>query len=419
MKPDKFLEQRAFHQGRRDILRQRIATDRGMPKLIIITGNSFMQASADQAYRFEQDSNFFYLTGITEPEIILVMDGDDEYLIMPERSKARIAFDGAIDTARMTQVSGIKTIIVATEGWKRLGELLKKRKQVSTIAPSEPYISYFEMFTNPSRKYLVDRMKQELKSLKIHDIRPYLNQMRMVKNPYEIKMIQRAITETNKLFTAIENIRNSVNYEHELTAEITSIRVKRQLTNAFDPIIASGKNTPMIHYVKNNARLDKKGMLLIDIGLKYNGYCADLTRTISYAPSKRQQEVFKAVSDVHSYAISLLKPGILIREYEEQVFEFMGLQLQKIGVIKKISKELVREWYPQLTSHFLGIDVHDAADYAKPLEAGMVLTVEPGIYIKKESIGIRLEDDVLITKNGCKVLSGALPKNISSLTIQP
>jgi Xaa-Pro aminopeptidase len=288
---------------------------------------------------------------------------------------------------------------------------------VSTLQPPESYIAALEMFTNPSRQRLTAQLREQVKTMEVHDIRSVLTAMRMVKTDYELEMIRQAIKETYGLFEAIEQKRSNVQYEHELLAEITSLTVKKQLENAYGPIIASGANALTLHYVKNNAEIDKKSMLLLDIGLKYNGYSADITRTISFAPTKRQQSVYNAVVLVQDYALSILKPGVTMKAYEEDVQQYMGEQLQSLGLINAVSKETVREFYPHATSHFLGIDTHDAADYERPLEPGMVLTVEPGIYIKSEKIGIRLEDDIVITENGNEVLSGALPKYIGSLTI--
>ncbi|MGI9027430.1 MAG: aminopeptidase P N-terminal domain-containing protein [Candidatus Saccharimonadales bacterium] len=406
-----------FHISKRRQLGELLAAHNESPELVVITGNSFMQASGDRAFPFQQDSNFFYLTGLKEPEVILVIDANTEYLIVPERSEVRIAFEGVLDTTHMTQVSGIQTILTATEGWKRLATSLKRLKKVATLTPPESYIEHYEMFTNPSRQRLLTRMQAETKSLKIIDVRSHLTNMRMIKSDYEIDAIQQAITKTQRLFEHIESVRPNIDYEHELLAEVSRFATNQQSAYAYDPIIASGTNALTLHYVKNNSKINKKSTLLLDIGLTHNGYAADITRTVSYAPNKRQGQLFSAVSEVHAYAVSLLKPGITIKEYEELVFQHMGEQLQKLGLINEITKESVREFYPHSTSHFLGIDVHDVGDYQKPLAAGMVLTVEPGIYSRQDQVGIRLEDDVLITKDGCKVLSDALPKNLSSLTI--
>lgn len=406
-----------FYYGNRKKLRQTLNSKNEFAELIVVTGHSFMQASADRAFPFEQDSSFFYFTGINEPETVLVIDGAAEYLIVPERSDAQITFEGALDTEHMANLSGVEMIHTATEGWQRLSKRLQELKSVATLEPPEKYIAHYEMFTNPSRQRLVKRMHEQVKDLKIYDIRTHVAELRMIKTGYEINMIQRAIDETKKVFEAIEQKREEAEYEHDLLAEITYLTAKQQLRSAFNPIIASGGNASTLHYVKNNARIDKKGMLLLDIGMKCSGYSADISRTVSYEPTERQLAVYDAVLDVQNYALNLLKPGTVIKAYEESVRQYMGEQLQKLGLTQTISKEAIREYYPHSASHFLGLDTHDTADYKRPLAPGMVLTVEPGIYIRDEGIGIRLEDDIVITDDGNKVLTGALPKNISSLTI--
>ncbi len=278
------------------------------------------------------------------------------------------------------------------------------------------------MFTNPSRQRLIERLEKINNSLKITDLRKVLANLRMVKEPYEIEMIKQAIDYTSNIFEIIENNLNEADYEHDLMAEITRYAVQNQLVFAYEPIIASGLNAVTLHYVKNNAFLDKKSLLLLDIGLKYRGYSADITRTVGWASNSRQHDVYEAVLNVQNHAISLLKPGVKLRDYEKKVQQRMKVQLKKLGLIsaknsEQKQNELVRKYYPHSTSHFLGLDVHDVGDYERQLEPGMVLTVEPGIYIQDEAIGVRIEDDILITKNGNEILSKQLPRRIDSLTI--
>lgn len=413
--PSLTIQQAKFVSNNRKKLLQRLdpATE-----FIIIAGHSYTQATYDRAYPFQQDSNFFYLTGINEAGIVLVIDKGEEYLIVPERNETRITFEGAVDLEKLSRTSGIETVYGAKEGWEKLVKRLKKAQQVGVLMSAPEYAESIDMFSNPSRKYLIDRLKKHKKRLKFTDLRPDLVRMRMIKSRYEIKMIKEAVKHTKRLFTDVERRRRKAEYEYDLLAEITKQAIKYQLEFAYDPIIAGGLNAVTLHYIANNSKIDAKAPLLLDIGLKYNGYSADITRTVSSSPTERQRKVYEAVLAVQEYAISLLKPGVLLKEYEEEVVQFMGGKLRELGLIKSISKESVRRYYPHSTSHFLGIDVHDAGDYEHPLEKGMVLTVEPGIYIKEEAIGVRIEDDILITKEGCQVLTNKLPRNLSSLTIK-
>ena len=176
--------------------------------------------------------------------------------------------------------------------------------------------------------------------------------------------------------------------------------------HAFEPIVASGNNACTIHYVKNDSTIAKNFPLLVDTGAEFMNYAADISRT--YLPANaptRQKERYLAVREVADFARSIMKPGMLMRDIEQQVEKRMGEVLIELGLIKINETKEVRKYYPHAVSHHLGLDVHDLADYSVPLAENMVITVEPGIYIKQEGIGIRIEDDVLITNTGNKLLS--------------
>lgn len=385
--------------------------------LLVISGNSLLQASADRAYPFQQDSNFFYLTGLVEPGLVLVIGKNGEYIISPERDETRLIFDGEPEVSAMSELSGIDLICEAKVGWKKLAVQLKQAKRVGVLMPAPAYIESLDMFTNPSRQRLLDKLKGYNSHIETVDIRSVMADLRVIKSRYEIGMMKSAIRHTRKLFAIIERKRAKASNENDLLVEITKYAVKNRLDFAYDPIIASGINAVTLHYIKNDAPIDRNKPLLLDIGLAYDGYAADLTRTIGFKKDVRYETVYKAVEEIQQYAISLLKPGVILKEYEAEVRQFIGEKLQKLELIKSISKENVREYCPHSVSHFLGLDVHDVGDYTAPLEPGMILTVEPGIYIKEEAIGVRIEDNVLITKDGCQVLTNKLPHNPYSLTI--
>ncbi|HEX9153745.1 MAG TPA: M24 family metallopeptidase, partial [Candidatus Saccharimonadales bacterium] len=182
--------------------------------------------------------------------------------------------------------------------------------------------------------------------------------------------------------------------------------------HAFTPIVASGERSCTMHHIRNEAQLVTGELLLLDVGAQSGYYASDISRTVVLggAPTRRQQSVYDAVLEAQGYAISLLKPGITLREYEKQTEEFVGEKLRELGLIKSIDHDRVRHFFPHATSHFLGLDTHDAGDYERPLEPGVVLAVEPGIYIPEESLGVRIEDNVVITAEGNEVLSHRLPR---------
>lgn len=386
--------------------------------LIIIAANGALQSDSYSPFAFRQDSSFWYLTGSNEPDSILVLDGENEYLIVPQRSDRKIAFDGDLDYAAMQSSSGVNEVVFAKEGWDRLGKRLKKAKQAATLAPVPSYIPELAMYSNPARRTLVRRLKSRSPQLEITDLRPQLAAMRMIKNSAELSAIQYAIDHTVKLYNLIGKKLPHYRAEQEIAADTAHYLAKNQLNYAYEPIIAGGPRATVLHYKENNAALNPNECLLIDMGAAAAPYyCADITRVFAADPSARQLSVYAAVLAVQQFAIEYLKPGVLLRDYEKAVNRFMGEKLRELGLVSSIDQESVRKFYPHSTSHFLGLDVHDAGDYSVPLREGMVLTVEPGIYIRQESLGIRIEDDILITQTGNKVLSAHLPKSLGAPTM--
>ena len=380
---------------------------------IILTANGLLQRNGDTAFPFRQDSSFWYLTGITEPDILLVMDKYKEYLIVPGRTASREAFDGSIDIDATKKLSGITDIYDEKQGWKLLSGRLKRVQHAATLAAAPSYVKAHGMYVNPARRALAKRLHAENQSLDLLDLRQHLTTMRMVKQAAEIEALRQAVDATTKSFTKAKKQLDKFKHEYELESVFSSEFRRMGLQHAYPPITAAGKNAVTLHYMANNAPIDPKDLVLIDIGADAHGYAADITRTYAVSsPSKRQQQVWGAVAEVQDYAFSLLKPGVTLGENEKKIETFMGEKLREIGLIRTITREKVRAYYPHATSHFLGLDVHDAADYERPLEPGMVLTVEPGIYIPEEGIGIRIEDNVLITDKGHEILSKNLPREL-------
>lgn len=383
---------------------------------IVVPANGLLQRGADSTYAFAQDANFWYLTGIDEPDLILIIDRDKEFLVVPERSASRQAFDGRLSATELSKRSGIKTIYDDKQGWDKLSKRLNKVKHVATVAVPPAYVEHYGFYTNPARAAVINRLKEVKSDLELLDLSPHLARLRMIKQPVEIEAIQRAIDITAagiKEATKQSKLKSYAN-EYQVEAELTrAFRRRGSSGHGFEPIVASGKRACVLHNVANSGDLLSDELLLIDVGAEVDHYSADITRTIAIGnPSKRQQAVYNAVLEVQEFALSLLKVGVMLKDYEQQIEHFMGEKLRELGLIKTISQEAIREFYPHATSHFLGLNVHDIGDYNRPLEANVVLTVEPGIYIPKEGIGVRLEDDVLITARGPKVLSRKLPKKL-------
>lgn len=381
---------------------------------IVITAHGQLQRSADATFPFQQEPNFWYLTGINEPDVVLVMDKNKEYIILPEQSTYQQIFDGSVDANALQKISGIDTIYAYDEGWKQLASRLKKVKHVATLPPPPQYVAVYGMYTNPARRALIRAMKKENDTLELLDLQQHMIRLRSVKQDSEITAIKQAIEITAKGLQAVSrpSTLSKYAYEYEVEADLTRSFRRNGSQHAFDPIVAGGTRACVLHNTGNNGQLSADELLLFDIGAESHGYAADISRTVSLGePTKRQQAVFSVVREVQNYAYEQLKPGVLLKDYEQLIEHFMGEKLRELGLIKTIETDTVRTFYPHATSHHLGLAVHDVYD-DRPLEPNMVITVEPGIYIPEEGIGIRIEDDVRITETGIEILSAALPTRL-------
>ena len=385
---------------------------------IVVTAHGLLQRSGDTGFTFRQDSSFWYLTGIEEPDIVLVMDKDKEYLIVRDRDPVREFFDGKVMGEVLAQRSGVETVYDYKAGWKQLAGRLKRSKHVATLAPSAAYAEWFDVYTNPARAELLKTIKSYNEAIELLDLREHLIRMRVIKQPAELAAIQKAVDVTIdgiKYVTAASRWAKYAN-EYEIEADLLHqyhrAGFRRQ---AFDMIVASGARACQLHYLANNGALKPGEFLVADLGVEVENYAADLARTLpvgGQGPSRRQQAVFDAVCEIQDYALSLIKPGVVNHDYEKQVEAYMGEKLRELGLIKTIDREHVRRYFPHMTSHFMGLEAHDVGDYKQPMQPGMVLTCEPGIYIAEEGIGVRIEDDLVVTEDGYRLMSRALPRQL-------
>jgi Xaa-Pro aminopeptidase len=380
-----------------------------------MTANGLVQRNGDVNFAFRQNSNFWYLTGLNEPDLVLVIDKDKDYIILPERQDWRDIAEGRYSEAELSSRSGIINILDNKAGWKQLSSRLKKTKHVATTLNTEAFRLHYGIYPNPALENLISRLKVINANLEFLDLRPQFAKMRSIKQAPEINALKSAIDITNKAFTEVRKQLKNLNSEREVETILTaSFSQQGAQGHAFTPIVASGENACTIHYFANKSRLSANGLLVIDAGAEVENYSADIARTYAIkAATKRQQAVFKAVNEAQDFAKAQLKPGLIIIDYEQLIEHYMGEKLRELGLIKSIDRPSVRKYYPHATSHFLGLDTHDIGNYDQPLKANMVLTAEPGIYIPEEKIGIRLEDDILITKNGAETLGAALPLRLS------
>jgi Xaa-Pro aminopeptidase len=337
-------------------------------------------------------------------------------LIVPGRTASREAFDGAISFDELIKTSGVTAVYEEEKGLEILKKRLAKAVTIGMPAPVHPYIPQLGFYTNPARAAIQNRIEELCPSASFVDVTMHLRRMRSVKQALEIAAIQQAIDITIETVQDIsaEDFLNQQQHEYQIEAAITAgFRSRGAAGHAFEPIVAAGKRACILHNVANNGDLPKNSLVVVDVGAEVSQYAADITRTISFGEAtSRQRQVHAAVLEVQEYARSLLKPGVLLTEYEKKIVGHMGEKLEELGLVKQPDTETIRKYFPHATSHFLGLNVHDVGEYDKPLEPNMALTVEPGIYIPEEGIGVRIEDDVLVTKTGIKILSGALAREL-------
>lgn len=375
--------------------------------LMVLSAYGRLQRSNDAAHPFTQEANFWYLTGIDEPDWTVIIDGaqDKTWLVTPEISDVHMTFDGGLDATAAKEISGVDRVITKDESSKLLRELAKKHSLVHTIG-IPPYSDHFNFSLNPSIVRNWQNLERHFNQ--VQDIQKDLAKLRAIKQPEEIAMIQKAVGATIKGFEFVRQNINSYKNEYEIDADISwTMRKAGASGHAYDPIIASGKNACTLHYSHNRSLFKSRQLVLMDVGASFGGYAADITRTYAKgSPTKRQLSVHLAVESAHKQIINLIKPGLSVEEYQKSVNEIMRSAVSSLGLGD--SEEALRKYFPHAISHGLGVDVHDSLGAPKYLLENMVLTVEPGIYIPEEGIGVRIEDDILVTAKGNRNLSGAL-----------
>ncbi len=383
---------------------RRILADSIDDKIIVLSGNDQLQQAKDQVYSFTQESNFWYLTGISQSNWLLIVDTKtrDEWLVQPDIGDVAEIFDGSLADDDASLTSGVKRVMTMQAGDELLKTFARQGRKVSTLGP-DPHRKHYDFVENPAQAQLYRRLKREFGL--VSDCRSVLSKLRAIKSSEEIAALTSAVDLTIDAFETIKSKLDQLRYEYQVQAEFDYYFAYRNSKHAYDPIVASGSNAITLHYNKNNDELKSGDLLLLDIGSLVNGYPADISRTWSIGNvSDRQQDVWRAVNDAHRHIVSMLRPGLSFDEYLSSVDSIMKKTLTSL----KLSTTDYRKYFPHAISHGLGIDVHDSLGGFKEFQAGMVLTVEPGIYVKEEGIGVRIEDDILITESGYINLSERL-----------
>jgi len=409
--------------------RERFISKMQKNSIAIFVSNDEVSSNGDAIYNFKQNSDLFWLSGVSQEDsmVILFPDNPDpkfrEVLVLVRPNELMEKWNGKRLRIKEAQaISGIKTIVWldSLEGllqpWVHLADNIYLDSNENDRKASLLRTREYRFIDEMRSRYPLHNYVRAAKILK---------EMRAIKTAQEVEVMQQAIDITDNTFRRILQFVKPGVMEYEIEAEIFHSFLSQRATGpAYGSIIASGDNARILHYVSNNAECKDGDMILMDFGAEYGGYCADLSRTIPVSGKfgRRQKTVYNACLHLHDYAKSILKPGISIVDYTNKVGEEATQQFLKIGLLRKSEvknedseNRAYRKYLYHGISHHLGVDVHDLGTRTEPIKAGMVFTVEPGIYIEEEQMGVRIENNLWITKTGNKDLMKNIPITVEEI----
>lgn len=409
--------------------RKRLAEKLEPNSMAVIFANDEMPRSGDQTFPFRQNPDLFHLTGLDQEKIILVIYPDcpnpvyREALFIRKTNEYIAVWEGHKYTQEEARAaSGIQQVFWEEEFLSALPALMTYCDRV--------YVNINENDRAiPSLHYkdirFAHQIRADFPAHTISRLGPLMQQIRSVKQPEEVALTQKACQITRDAFVRVLKFMRPGVREYEVEAEIIHEFIRQGAAgHAYTPIIASGKNACVLHYTDNNQLVADGDMVLMDFGAEYANYAADLTRTIPANGrfTNRQKAVYNACLKVQREAIQMLRPGITLAEYNKEVGKVMESELIGLGLLDKQKvdmqdpeKPLYKRYFMHGTAHFLGIDVHDVGPRYAPMQIGNLFTCEPGIYIPEEGIGIRIENNILITENGNVDLMGDIPVHVEEI----
>lgn len=403
--------------------RARLAAMLKPNSIAIISSADIQPRSADGVMPFIQNSDLFYLTGVDQEETTLVLfpnapeEKFKEVLFLRETNDHIRTWEGDKLTKEQAQkATGVKTVLWSHELPVQLRNLIMCAQNIY-LPLNEHLRACLDVEAYEFR--FARKCREQFPLHNYERLSPLIYELRAVKSEHEVKLLQEACDMTHAGFNRLLGFVRPGVWEYEVEAELAHEWMRRRSRGfAYPPIIASGVNACVLHYVTNDHQCKDGDLLLLDVAAEYANYNADMTRTIPVNGrfSVRQRDIYNAVLRVKRHCYKLLKPGVNLREYQKDVEKAMEEELLKLGLLKaeEVAKQdpekpLLKKYFPHGTSHHLGLDVHDVAPPNFLLRPGMVLTVEPGIYIRDEGIGVRLENDILLTEDGIVDLMGNIP----------
>ena len=402
--------------------------------VVVIAAGNMQLRNGDVYFPFRQDSHFYYLTGFNEPRAILMMvkHSNNRFasiIFCREQDPVHAQWQGAVlgPGAALEQL-GVDHAFSEAEFADKIPEYIQSNSSLHMLVSTQ------SGFCQKVQK----RCAAAIGKLKLHDISPALSEMRLLKDQTEITLMQRAADiSCHAHLAAMRATKPGMLESHVEGIMLSNMMAQGCRQVAYESIVAGGNNACVLHYTQNNAMLNSNELLLVDAGVEFEGYAADITRTfpISGVYTEAQRAVYQVVLDTQLALIDMVKPGVAWGEMQHASERAITQGLVKLGILSGNVASLMRNgshkaFYMHGFGHWLGIDVHDVGSYGagekrnRPFEPGMVLTIEPGIYISEgmsgvdarwQGIGIRIEDDILVTEHGCRVLTKALPKSIEAI----
>lgn len=387
--------------------------------VILFAGNA-PKKTGDEVYQFTPDRNFYYLTGISEENHIVVLSKFNneisEKLFLKEIDLAKEMWNGkTLRDFEAKEISGIEDTVYMNEFYGYLNRLIKGAEEINLYLDLDRQ-NYCEEDSNGNK--FAEVFKGKYPQVIIKNVSSNITPLRMIKSKSEIAEMQRAIDITIYGVESLMKNAKAGMKEYELEAYFDFVcKTNGAKDFAFRTIAAAGKNATTLHYVENNSQIKNDDLILFDLGAQWNFYNADITRTFPVGGkfTDRQKQVYEAVLRVNKAVIEKIKPGVVYKELNAWATDLIAEECIKLGIIKE--KKDVSKYYWHSIGHNLGLDTHDVEPQGRNFvfEEGMVFTVEPGIYISEESIGIRIEDDVLVTADGCEVLTKGMMKEVSEI----
>jgi Xaa-Pro aminopeptidase len=403
--------------------RRQFAAKMAADSIAIFQSNDLMPRSGDTFFPFRQNNGLFYLSGLDQPETVVVLfpdctkEGFQELAFIRRPDEQLLRYEGEqLNQEHARQISGIQKIFWLDELEPILHELILLAKRI--YVNLEEHDRFQSPVVTRDQRFTAE-LQSRYGAHKYHRAAPILKKLRMRKSPAEIDLIQQAINITAEAFQEVLKRVEPGVYEYEVEALITAAFLRNRANgHAYEPIVAAGANTCVLHYVQNSRVCRDGDLLLLDFGAEYANYAADLTRTIPVSGrfTERQRQVYEAVLRVQRAASKLLLPGVGLEDYHLEVGRLMESELLGLGLLDKTTIKnqdpalpAYKRYFMHGTSHHLGLDVHDLSNRYLPVQAGMIFTCEPGIYIPEEKIGIRLENNILVTDDGPRDLTERIP----------